>query len=118
HARHYQLAAGGGAVGLAIADAAHVDVEQVDLGVGGDALAVGREGDRDVANAVAVGDRDRAADQVELQATRPFRQGVEGVTAVLERLGVGEQFAAVGNGVPLLGQQHQARAAGGRLLDQ
>ena len=116
----HRVGAGRRPVGLAIGDPADVDVEQVDLRVRGGDGAVRGEHDRHIADARAVAralDGDAAADQVDAVLARPAGQRVDGLAAV-EPLGVAGELRPVGDGVPLLGQQHQLGPAGGGARDQ
>ena len=99
-------------LGLAIGDAADLDVEHVDLAVGGEVLAVGADQDRGVERLVPPAPLgDAAGEQVDAQLARPAAGGAQG--RAVERLGPGQQLLAAGEQVPLLGQGDELGAVGG-----
>jgi hypothetical protein len=104
-------------LGLAVGDAADVDVEHVDLAVGGEVVAVGADQDRGVEGAAGgPGLADAAGEQVNAQLARPAASG--GEARAVERLGAGQQLLALGQQVPLLRQGDQLGAVGRRRAHQ
>ena len=104
-------------LGLAVGDAAGVDVEHVDLAVDGEVRAVGADQDRGVEGLLArrsLGDA--AGEQVDAELASPAAGG--GQARAVERLGPGEQLLAAGQQVPLLRQRDQLGAVGRRGADQ
>ena len=99
-------------LGLAVGDAAGVDVEHVDLAVDGEVLAVGADQDRGVGGLLALAALgDAAGEQVDAELARPAAGG--GQARAVERLGAGEQLLAAGQQVPLLRQRDELGAVGG-----
>ncbi len=102
---------------LAVADAADVDVEHVDLAVDGQIAAVGTDQDRGVerlALRAALGDA--AGEQVDAELARPGAGGAQ--ARPVERLRSCDQFVAGGQQVPLLRQRDQVGAVRGGGADQ
>ena len=100
-------------LGLAVGDAAGVDVEHVDLAVDGEVLAVGADQDRGVEGLAAGRARSEmlpASRWMPSSRAQP-RAAVE--AGAVERLGPGQQLLPAGQQVPLLRQRDQLGAVGG-----
>ena len=112
------LGAGLLVLGLAVGDAADVDVEHMDLAVGGLDLPVGADQDRGVEGPLLALDPlgDAAGEQVDAELARPGARRIE--RRPVERLGPVAQRRRVAEQVPLLGQHDQLGAVGGGRADQ
>ncbi len=99
-------------VGLAVGNAADLDVEHMDLAVDGEVLAVSADQDRGVEGlAFRAPLGDAAGEQVDAQLAGPAAGSAE--AGPVERLGPGEQLFPTREQVPLLGQGEQLRSLGG-----
>src|SRR5581483_12494275 len=98
-------------LGLAVNVAADLDVEEVDLAIHGDELALRVEDAarvRELRAAVAAFG-DRAADERDAERARPARHRLYRLAA-LERLGRGAVVVGAADQVPFLGQDDDVRA--------
>ena len=103
-------------LGLAVGDAADVDVEHVDLAVDGEVGAVGADQHRGVEGLLPGPLGDAPGEQVDAELARPLAGGAE--AGAVERLGAGEQRLAAGEQVPLLRQRDELGAVGGGGADE
>ena len=103
-----RLGAGRGAVGLAVAEPADVDVEEVDLGVGGDPVAVAVEGDRDVPDPVAVA-AIAMEPPIRLMRCSRAQSAIASTVGPASSRSASGAAGAVDPGVPLLGQEARRR---------
>ena len=104
---------------LPVGDAADLDVEEMNLAVRRDDVAVGVEDERRVrellASVAALGDR--AADERDAVAARPSRHRSDRL-ATVERLGRGVELLGRPDRIPLLGQNNDIGAGRSSLRDE